>query len=183
MQRAQDHYPDCPEAMIVGLAQSGDRSAFEELVRRRQSSIRNLLRRCCGDTALADDLAQQVFLQVWLKMRTLKQTNAFGGWLKRVAISVWLQHQRKKDALRGADELTEAELAQHDSTGMGMDLSRALETLSGPVRLCIVLSYQEGMSHAEIADAMDIPLGTAKSNILRGTKRLQQILSAYREDS
>jgi RNA polymerase sigma-70 factor (ECF subfamily) len=169
--------------MIVGLAQSGDRSAFAELVRRRQSSIRNLMRRCCGDTTLADDLAQQVFLQVWLKINTLKQTRAFGAWLKRLAISIWLQHQRKKDALRGAEELADAELTQHDSTGVGMDLDRALETLSDTVRLCVVLSYQHGMSHAEVAEAMDLPLGTTKSNILRGTKRLQQILSAYRDQT
>ena len=64
MHKAQDHYPECPETMIVGLARSGDRRAFEELVRRRQSSIRNLMRRCCRDVTLADDLAQQVFLQV-----------------------------------------------------------------------------------------------------------------------
>ncbi|MDH3642506.1 MAG: RNA polymerase subunit sigma-70, partial [Gammaproteobacteria bacterium] len=97
MQTAHDHYPDCPEAMMVGFARNGDRKAFEELVRRRQSSVRNLMRRCCRDTTLADDLAQQVFLQVWLKIHTLKQVNAFGGWLKRVAISVWLRHQRRND--------------------------------------------------------------------------------------
>ena len=165
--------------MIVSLARSGDRSAFAELVRRRQSSIRNLMRRCCSDTNLADDLAQQVFLQVWLKIHTLKQANAFGAWLRQLAISVWLKHQRKKDALRGADELTKVELAQHDSTSVGMDLDRALATLSNTVRLCVVLSYEEGMSHREITDLIDLPLGTVKSHILRGTKRLQQILSAY----
>lgn len=72
MHKAQDHYPDCPEALIVSLARTGDRSAFADLVRRRQSSIRNLMRRFCSDTTLADDLAQQVFLQVWRKIHTLK---------------------------------------------------------------------------------------------------------------
>jgi RNA polymerase sigma-70 factor (ECF subfamily) len=168
---------------MVSLARTGDRNAFAELVRRRQFSIRNLMRRCCSDTSLADDLAQQVFLQVWLKIHTLKETNAFGGWLKRLAISVWLQHQRKKDALRGADEVTDSELTQHDSTSLGMDLDAALATLSDTVRLCIVLSYQEGMSHREIAEVVDMPLGTVKSHIARGTKRLQQVLSAYRDRS
>jgi RNA polymerase sigma factor (sigma-70 family) len=179
--KAQDHYPDCPEAMIVSFARTGDRSAFAELVRRRQSSIRNLMRRCCRDTALADDLAQQVFLQVWLKIRTLRQANAFSGWLKRLAISVWLQHQRKHDALRDADELAGVELAQQDSTGMGMDLDSALATLSNRVRLCVVLSYHEGMSHGEIAELMELPLGTVKSHISRGTQRLQQILAVYKD--
>ena len=181
MHKAQDHYPDCPEAMIVSFARTGDRSAFAELVRRRQFSIRNLMRRCCGDVTLADDLAQQVFLQVWLKIHTLKQASAFGAWLKRLAVSVWLQHQRKNDALHQADELAEAELAQHASTSMEMDLDRALATLTTPVRSCVVLSYHEGMSHPEIADLMELPLGTVKSHINRGTQRLRQILSAYRD--
>ena len=90
-----------------------------------------------------------------------------------------MKHQRKKDALRGADELAEVELAQHDSTSVGMDLDRALATLSNTVRLCVVLSYEEGMSHKEITELIDLPLGTVKSHVLRGTKRLQQILSAY----
>ncbi len=181
MHKAQDYYPNCPEALIVSFARTGDRSAFTELVRRWQSSIRNLMRRCCSDTTLADDLAQQIFLQVWLKIHTLKQANAFSAWLKRLAVSVWLQHVRKKDALRGANELAEVELAQHDPTSMGMDLDQALETLADPVRLCVVLSYHEGMSHREIAKLIELPLGTVKSHINRGTQRLQQILSAYKD--
>ena len=181
MHKAQDYYPNCPEALIVSFARTGDRCAFTELVRRWQSSIRNLMRRCCGDTTLADDLAQQVFLQVWLKIHTLKQANAFSAWLKRLAVSVWLQHVRKKDTLRGADELVGVELAQKDTTSMGMDLDHALATLANPVRLCVVLSYHEGMSHGEIAKLIELPLGTVKSHINRGTQRLQQILAAYRD--
>jgi RNA polymerase sigma-70 factor (ECF subfamily) len=181
--QAQDHYPDCPEAMIVSFARTGDQGAFAELVRRRQSSIRNLMRRCCNDISLADDLAQQVFLQVWLKIRTLRQANAFGAWLKRLAISVWLQHSRKKDALRGAAEFDGNEIEQHDSPGMAMDLDSALATLADPVRLCVVLSYHEGMSHGEIAELMELPLGTVKSHINRGTHRLKRLLAAYRQNS
>lgn len=169
--------------MIVGLARVGDHSAFEELVRRRQSSIRNLMRRCCGDTTQADDLAQQVFLQVWLKIRTLKEANAFGGWLKRLAISIWLQQLRKKDALHNADELDEFQQGPHDSTGIGMDLEGALATLTNPVRLCIVLSYNEGMSHGEIAEITELPLGTVKSHINRGTQRMRQLLKAYTDET
>ena len=181
MHNAQNYYPDCPEALIVGLARTGDRSAFEELIHRRQSWIRNLMRRFSGDASLADDLAQQVFLQVWQKIHTLKKADAFGAWLKRVAISVWLQYLRKSDALRGADELADDEHAQHDSSGLGMDLDSALATLAHPVRTCIVMSYHGGMSHQEIAEHTALPLGTVKSHIQRGTGRLRQVLSAYRD--
>jgi len=183
VQKVQEYYPSCPEAFVVSLARGGDRGAFADLVRRRQSSIRNLMRGCCGEVTLADDLAQQVFMQVWLKIHSLRDVDAFGAWLKRLAISVWLRYLRKNDALRNAGELSQHEQSQNDSTGMGMDLDQALATLSNTVRLCIVLSYQEGMSHREISELTDIPLGTVKSHINRGTQRLQQVLSAYKEET
>jgi RNA polymerase sigma factor (sigma-70 family) len=179
VQKAQDHYPECPEAFLVSLARTGDRKAFAEIVQRRQSSVRNLMRRCCNDYTLADDLTQQVFLKVWLGIRKLREARAFSGWLKRIAISVWLQHIRKKDALGDAGEMTGAELPQHDTTGMVLDLDRALVRLSNPVRLCVVLSYHEGMSHREIAELTRMPLGTVKTHIRNGAEQLQQLLSAY----
>ena len=115
MPGAQDYYPDCPEAMLVSLARSGDRSAFEELVRRRQSQVRNLMRRFCNDNALADDLAQQVLMKVWLNIRKLRKVSAFNGWLKRLAVNVWLHYLRKNDALRGDGEYDGTTDAQHET--------------------------------------------------------------------
>lgn len=183
MQQAQDYYPDCPEPLLVSLARGGDRAAFEEIVRRRQSWIRHLMLRCCSDVNLADDLAQQVFLQVWLKLRSLREPSAFGGWLKRLAISIWLQHLRKNDALNQSNEYNELDGKHKESPGTAMDLDTALATLPETVRLCIVLSYHEGMSHKEILEVTGLPLGTIKSHINRGTQRLRECLSAYADDS
>jgi RNA polymerase sigma-70 factor (ECF subfamily) len=177
--QAQDFYPDCPEAFLVSLARSGDRAAFEELVRRRQSQLRNLMRRFCNDNALADDLAQQVLMKVWLNLRQLKQPGAFPAWFKRLAVTTWLEHLRRKDALRGAGELHGAERAPAEAPGMGMDLDRALARLEPQQRLCVVLSYHEGLSHREIADLTDMPLGTVKTHIRNGAERLRQSLEAY----
>ena len=183
MPQLRDDDVDSPEALVVALARTGDRDAFAELVRRRQSWIRNLMRRLSGDTILADDLAQQVFLQAWRKIRYLQQPHKFGGWLKRLAINVWLQHVRAKDTLRGAQDIDQGGMytAEQATSTVALDLDRALSTLSGPVRLCIVLSYYDGMSHGEIAQATELPLGTIKSHIRRGTQDLQKLLSAYRE--
>ncbi len=183
MSPAPDHFSKSPETLVVGLARTGDRDAFAELVRRRQSWVRNLMRRCCGDFTLADDLAQQVFLQAWRNIHHLRQPNSFGGWLKRLAVNVWLQHVRANDALQGAEEFDEPEPAQLEATSVAIDLDSALATLSNPVRLCLVLSYQDGLTHGEIADLTNLPLGTVKSHILRGRQRLQQILSVYRKPS
>jgi RNA polymerase sigma-70 factor (ECF subfamily) len=179
---ASSWYPDTPEPLIVDLARGGDRGAFEELVRRRQGEVRGLMRHLSNDAALADDLAQQVFLQAWLRLRTLRKVVAFSGWLKRIAVNTWLQHVRRNDALEKAQELPESTTAPPGSSpAMGLDLDRALATLSGPQRLCLVLSYHEGMSHGEIAEATRMPLGTVKSNVQRGAKQLRAVLAAYRD--
>ena len=179
--QAHDHYPNCPEPLIVGLARGGDKNAFAELVQRRQSYIRNLMRRCCNDATLADDLAQQVFLKVWLSIRTLRKPSAFNSWLKRLAINTWLQHVRKQDALGKAGELQEGHHPGRETGAVQMDLDNALATLNTAERLCVILSYQDGMSHPEIAELTQLPLGTVKSHIRRGAQRLQQQLSAYVE--
>ena len=183
MQKAQDYYPECPEAFLVSLARTGDRKAFETLMLRRQSSIRNLMRRFCGDHALADDLAQQVFFKVWLNIRTLRKPGAFSAWLRRLAVTVWLKHLRKKDALRSAAELSGMEPARRESSAsVGMDLDRALATLPETERLHLVLSYNEGLTHSEISELTGTPLGTVKSHIRNGSLRLRNALSAYCED-
>lgn len=168
-----------PESLVVGLARAGDRDAFGELVRRRQSWLRNLMRRLCNDPTLADDLAQQTFLQAWRRLGQLRQPARFGPWLKSVAISVWLQHLRRADALRNAREVDATASLSPPDTEAAIDLDRALSTLAGEVRLCIVLSYQEGMSHSEISEATGLPVGTVKSHIRRGTLRLRDLLGAY----
>ena len=179
MNRSHDYYPDCPEALIVNLARGGDRMAFSELVRRHQSNMRNFMRRCCKDNHLADDLAQQVFLKVWLNIRSLREAKAFAGWLKKIAVSVWLQHLRKQDVLFDSAEFDDVYWNEQPTPGIGMDLDVALATLPESVRLCVILSYQEGMSHQEIVEATELPLGTIKSHIRRGSERLKKLLSAY----
>lgn len=181
MSSLQDSYKNTPECLVVSLAQVHDRSAFAELVLRHQSWIRNLLRRCCGDFALADDLAQQVFLIAWQKISQLQQPDKFGAWLKRLAITVWLQYLRKKDILKNAHDADDIIAASQDYASFSIDLDRALSALTDRERLCIVLSYNEGMTHDEIAQLSQLPLGTVKSHIRRGTNRLRQSLTAYRE--
>lgn len=180
---ARAEYAKVPEALLAGLASTGDRAAFEELVRRRQSWLRNLMRRLCGDPVLADDLAQQAFLQAWRNIGRLRRPASFGAWLKRLAVTAWLQHLRAKDALNDAEEIELHDAVEESTGGLAADLDRALSMLPGPVRLCVVLSYHEGMTHNEISELTGLPAGTVKSHIRRGTGRLKVLLSPYRQSS
>jgi RNA polymerase sigma factor (sigma-70 family) len=166
------------EISIVLLAMNGDDSAYGELVRRRQGAIRNLLRRLTREPSLADDLAQQAFIHGWQSIRSLKSPGAFGGWLRKIAVNFWLQHARSARPQVALDEDLRAE---HPVSTLSrqLDLDAALAQLPRDVRVCIVLAYNEGMSHGEISQTTAIPLGTVKSHITRGAARLRELLQAY----
>jgi len=165
---------------LVTLARAGDNEAFEELVRRRQGRVRGLLRRLSSDAALGDDLAQEVFVQAWLRLSRLRDPGAFGGWLRQIAVNVWLQHARRArlilEPLADTDETAGAHGPGTDH-GLRLDLDAALARLRPPERLCVLLAHAEGMSHAEIASATGMPLGTVKSHVARGSARLRSSLA------
>ncbi len=175
---------EAAEGAVVALAMNGDDTAYGELVRRRQSAIRQLLRRLARDSALADDLAQQTFVQAWKSIRTLRSPGAFGGWLRKLAVNCWLQQARlqKHEVLLGDEALPESWTASTAATvAERMDLDAALALLPPDARLCVVLAYSEGMSHAEISESTAMALGTVKSHIARGAARLRELLQGYGE--
>ncbi|XOV89672.1 MAG: RNA polymerase sigma factor [Pseudomonadota bacterium] len=179
MPATPEHYAQAPEALVVSLAVGGDRLAFTEIVQRYQPWVRNFMRRLCSDQNQADDLAQDVFLKAWRTIRQLKDPESFGGWLRTLATREWIDDRRKRGATW---DLTYDDDFQETQQQIGMtaiDLDAALATLPEPVRLCIVLSYHDGLSHREIADVTQLADGTVKSHIRRGGKRLQKLLAAY----
>jgi RNA polymerase sigma factor (sigma-70 family) len=171
------------ESTVVALAMGGDDAAFAELVGRRQSALRNLLRRLSRDPALADDLAQVTFIKAWRALPRLRSVAAFGAWLRRLAINSWLEHVRAAPQatvpLDAESEAVAVTPSLDAAAGESVDLDRALARLSPDERLCIVLAYSEGMSHSEIAGTTGLPLGTVKSHIKRGGERLRTLLHAY----
>jgi RNA polymerase sigma-70 factor, ECF subfamily len=198
---------EAAEGAVVALAMNGDDAAYGELVRRRQAGIRRMFRRLTRDPALADDLAQQTFVQAWKSIRSLRSPAAFGAWLRRLAVNCWLQQARIKQhevllgdaALQGDEPLQgreafegqEAFVSGPPSTAGAtqaaaeaavtarMDLDAALAALPPAARLCVVLAYSEGMSHAEISESTAMALGTVKSHIARGAARLRELLQGY----
>jgi len=181
--RANDQLASAAEPSLVALAMSGDDKAFEELVRRRQGAIRRLMHQLSGNWAVADDFAQEAFLRAWQKLRTLRAPGAFGGWLRRIAVNVFLQHIRRAgSAIQDSDEVASCSVVDDGDPSVQIDLENALARLRPVERLCVVLAHGERMSHGEICSATGLPLGTVKSHISRGSARLRQYLKDYEGD-
>jgi RNA polymerase sigma-70 factor (ECF subfamily) len=135
-----------------------------------------LLRQLSGDRALGDDLAQEAFVLAWRKIDQLNDPTRFGGWLRQIAVFIWMQHARRKSL--SFESLDDVSVAARPTASVieKLDLDAALDRLERGQRLCIVLAYHEGMSHAEVAAATGLPLGTVKSHISRSAARLRQWL-------
>lgn len=170
------------EDAVIELARGGDMAAFEELIRRRQAPLRALLRRLCNDAALADDLSQETFVRAWQALPSLRNNAAFWSWLRRIAARTWAQHL-KRQRLRFVDTFVHVEDSDDHAIALfsdapqdcdRRDLDTALARLAPAARACMVLAYQAGMSHSEIADAIGLPLGSVKTHINRSTRALRQ---------
>lgn len=155
-----------------------DANAFGELVRRHQSQVRNFLRNLTRDFSLADDLAQDAFLHAWDKLHTYSGQGTFIGWLLKVAYTTFLQSKRKSSRYQeilqavGHDALARSSHSGAES-GEITDLDRFLAVLTGEERAVMILSYACGLSHREIGDATELPIGTVKSIIFRGKEKIR----------
>jgi RNA polymerase sigma-70 factor, ECF subfamily len=124
---------------------------------------------------LARDKNQQAFAVL-----VEHKGQALPAWLKTIAVHTWLKHLRRKDPLFNlARDAVVPEQAVENTSGMVLDLNRALAQLGEAVRLCVVLTYHEGLSHGAIAQITGLPLGTVKSHINRGSAQLRTFLAAY----
>jgi RNA polymerase sigma factor (sigma-70 family) len=172
------------ETTVIALACAGDSAAFGELVRRRQARVRNFMYYLCRTSSEGDDLAQQVFLKIWRSLNQLRSASAFDRWLKKIMVTTWLEKvRRNRIAYAGEPDAAGTGPVFTPSAAQKIDLDAALAQLSPDMRLCIVLAYNDGMTHEEIASVTGIPLGTVKSNIGRGAARIREILSDYQERS
>ena len=166
------------ELVAQVLAQQ-DANAFGELVRRHQSQVRNFLRKLSRDYVLADDLAQDAFLHAWDKLHTFTGRGTFIGWLLKVAYTTFLQSKRKSN--RYSEVMTEvgneADVrdARHaEDFDELSDLDKFLAVLTEEERAVMILSYACGLSHREIGDTANLPIGTVKSIIFRGKEKIRE---------
>lgn len=166
-----------PDEALAKEAKRGSTQAFETLVRRNQSLVRGFLRRlAAGDAALADDLAQETFVMAWRRIGSFEAKGSFKGWLCRIAYTQFLQNRRSSKASQRREDavMAMAETVQDDRNAAEarMDLDKVMGVLTPEQRAAMALCYGEGMSHAEAAEALGLPLGTVKSHVVRGRAKV-----------
>ena len=165
---------------LVAEAQAGSTEAFSRLVDRHQQALRALLRRACGDWALADDLAQETFLTAWSRIGRLKTGASVRAWLCGIGYNKHLTVRRSAGRDRAREALYEAErpMCSQASNEDRMALEAAMAELPAEQRACVALCLAADFSHAEASEALGLPLGTVKSHISRGRARLLQALES-----
>lgn len=168
--------------LIARVLVNEDQHAFGELVRRHQSSVRGLLRQLTrNDLALADDLAQDAFVRAYKNIRSFRGEARFSTWLYRIAYNCFREDARRRKELVGIDEdQWQAEMdPQTVDPALRQDLMHALNLLPLHERSAVLLCCQDGLSHDEAARVLQIPLGTVKTNVLRGREKLKKILAVW----
>ncbi len=170
---------DADDTVLLQRAMQHDRGAFAALVLRHQGRVRGFLRRLCRDHALADDLAQECFLLAWRKLPELRTHSSLGAWLCSIAYRCFLQALRTREREAALNALytqpcqNEAETAEAGTELQARDLEQAMALLNPQEVAAITLHFSLGHSHSEIAEILDLPLGTVKSLLARALPKLR----------
>lgn len=178
-----------PASNLIKRAQGGDSEAFGALFQEHRSQIYSVCLRMTGNTAEAEDLTQDAFLQVFRKIAAFRGESAFATWLHRIAVNTVLMHFRKKP--RGQVSLDEP--YENDSPKMRHEygirdryqvgcidriaLARAVEQLSPGYRTIFLLHEVEGYEHQEIAEMLSCTAGNSKSQLHKARQRFRELLA------
>lgn len=155
----------------------GDREAFNRLVETYQSPVRRFFfNLTSGDEELSKDLAQDTFVKAWLNIGSFRSISTFSTWLYRIAYNTFYDYirSRKLSAELDVETLGDVLPAGSQDKDLGIDFTRALLLLRADERTVVLLFYMEDKSVETIAGIMSIPLGTVKSHLSRGKKKLTE---------
>ncbi|MGB6450647.1 MAG: sigma-70 family RNA polymerase sigma factor [Steroidobacteraceae bacterium] len=166
----------------LAQAQAGDTRAFAQLVRAYQRSVYSVALRALGSPAEAEDLAQEVFLQLHLGLARIESPDHLAHWLRRTvshrAIDRLRQRRRSPEvediaALEPAPAVDSTSAPDRQDPALARRLGRLVAELPAIPRLVVVLRYQEDLDPAEIARALDLSVNTVKSHLRRSLARLR----------
>jgi RNA polymerase sigma-70 factor, ECF subfamily len=188
---------------LIALARKGSEKAYRELLGRYQRPVFSLVYRMVRDRELAEDIAQETFVKVFNHLGSYNSKYKFSSWIFKIASNLAIDHLRKKepetvslDGSRNAQtaeqlEATRITVASKDENPeefleareLGAEIEQAIGELRAEYRTAILLRHVEGRPYEEIAEIMDIPLGTVKTYIHRARSELRVTLAHLRVET
>ena len=166
---------------LVERARRGDREAFSVLAGHAVDRLYGIARLILRDTELAEDATQDALVRAWRDLPTLRDVERFDAWLYRLIVRACADIGRNRRRWRAEVTLLQVEPAESDRTSELADrdqLERGLARLSDAQRTILTLAYYLGLSLRETADALDIPVGTAKSRLHYAIEALRAAIAA-----
>jgi RNA polymerase sigma-70 factor (ECF subfamily) len=194
-------WPRLTDQEVVLLARSGREAAYRELVRRYERPVFALLYRMVRDRELAEDLAQETFVKALNAIESYRPEFKFSSWIFKIANNAAIDHLRRREldtlSLDGSPHAETPEAMQATALQIGArqespldavearELGGAIEAAIGRLRpeyrSCILLRHVEGRAYEEIAEILDLPLGTVKTYIHRARNELRLALAHLKE--
>ncbi len=192
---------DATDQEVVLLARAGREAAYRELIRRYERPIFSLIYRMVRDRELAEDLSQETFVKALNAIDSYRPEYKFSSWIFKIANNAAIDHLRRRElktlSLDGAPHAQTADaieatalqigdrgetpLEELEARELGGAIEEAIGRLRPEYRSCILLRHVEGRPYEEIAEILELPLGTVKTYIHRARNELREALSDLRQ--
>jgi RNA polymerase sigma-70 factor (ECF subfamily) len=185
---------DPNEAELIERAKQGDAQAFQALYDKHKRRVYSLCLRMTANTAEAEDLTQEAFLQLYRKIGTFRGESAFSTWLHRLSVNVVLMQLRKKslpvvsleETTQGEEDTPKKDFGAEDLALAGsidrLQLQKAVDDLPPGYRMIFVLHDIEGYEHNEIATIVGCSIGNSKSQLHKARMKLRDLLKMNRAE-
>ena len=175
------------EEELIRQAQRADTGAFCALAERYERRIYSLAFHYCHDSEDAEDLSQEVWLRAYQAIRTFRGESSFYTWLRRITINCFLNHRRAKSLIGHRPDIEVSSLENVSKAAVSSlssermlhnqilleNVRQALSELTTQQRLIFLLKHCEGMTYAEISEAVGCSTGTAKKSVSRAIAKLR----------
>jgi RNA polymerase sigma-70 factor (ECF subfamily) len=173
------------DATLIERSRAGEPAAFGKLVIRYQDRLYNTLIRVCGEAEEARDVAQEAFVQAFVKLDSFRGNSAFYTWLYRIAFNTAISRRRRRKPTSSLDEARDAAgfepvdpdtrpEANLDREEQAVQVRAALATLSEEHRSVLVLREIDGCDYETIGKMLDVPVGTVRSRLHRARMQLRE---------